>query len=63
MSERDFKGPASRCTPLRSVLDVEGDNLFVVQSRLEETTEVTLTETRFSGSRENSSKLIAASVF
>lgn len=47
MSERDFKGPASRCTPLRSVLDVEGDNLFVVQSRLEETTEVTLTETRF----------------
>lgn len=25
MSERDFKGPASRCTPLRSVLDVEGE--------------------------------------
>lgn len=37
MSERDFKGPAGRCTPLRSVLDVEGDNLFVVQSRLQET--------------------------
>lgn len=47
MSERDFKGSASRCNPLRPVLDVEDDNLFVVQSPPQETTEVTLTKTRY----------------